>query len=138
MSRRVDSKKIITCNFLKWRKQLFTKRERALIFSSLKKSSFLKLMLLLNFPIRWSSNWKKKLKIIIRWYLNRYYSMIFIPCYYLVSKLTWNLRNSILFSAVNSRNLMNRKTEKCCVDTFYLRWLTKTLSGFFFNWTTTS
>ena len=26
-------------------------------------------------------------KIIIKWYLNKYFSMIFIRCYYLVSKL---------------------------------------------------
>ena len=31
-------------------------------FSSLKKSSILKLMFLLNFSIRWSSNWKKYIK----------------------------------------------------------------------------
>ena len=41
---------------------LFTKGERSLIFSSLKKSSYLKSMLLLNFPIRWSSNWNEKIK----------------------------------------------------------------------------
>ena len=35
---------------------LFTKREHSLFFSWLKKSSFLKLMLLLNFMIRWSWN----------------------------------------------------------------------------------
>ena len=35
---------------------LFTKQERSLIFFSLKKSSFFKSMILLNFPIRWSSN----------------------------------------------------------------------------------
>ena len=35
---------------------MFTKRECSLIFSSLKKSSFFKSMILLNFPIRWSSN----------------------------------------------------------------------------------
>ena len=57
---------------------LFTKRERSLIFSSHKKSILLKLMLLLNFPIWWSSNWKKILNIII-WF--------FIQCYYLVSKM---------------------------------------------------
>ena len=44
----------------------------------------LKLMLLLNFPIRWSSNWKKHI-ILIQWYLNRYYLMSFIRCYYQVS-----------------------------------------------------
>ena len=37
---------------------LFTKQENSLIFSSLKKSSFPKWMLLLNFPIQWSLNWK--------------------------------------------------------------------------------
>ena len=42
---------------------LFTKQERSLIFSSLKKSSFLKSMLLRNFLIGWSSNWKKNKKI---------------------------------------------------------------------------
>ena len=35
---------------------LFTKRERSLIFSGLKKSWFLKSMLLLNFLIQWSWN----------------------------------------------------------------------------------
>ena len=35
---------------------LFTKQEHSLIFSALKKSSFLKSMLLLNFLIRWSWN----------------------------------------------------------------------------------
>ena len=35
---------------------LFTKREHSLIFSSLKKSSFLKSMLLINFPIQWYLN----------------------------------------------------------------------------------
>ena len=59
-------------------------------YHSLKKSSFLKSMLLLNFRIWWSLN-LKKLKIIIRWYskgpyLNRYYFIIFSWCYYLVSK----------------------------------------------------
>ena len=35
---------------------LFTKRECSLIFFALKKSTFLKSMLLLNFPIRWYLN----------------------------------------------------------------------------------
>ena len=50
-------------------------------------SSFLKSMLLINFPIRWSSTWKNIyfLKLIIWWYLDWYYSMTFIWCYYLVS-----------------------------------------------------
>ena len=55
----------------------------SLIFSSLKKSSFLKSMLLLNFLIRWSSNWKKNHNNSMIFKL--YYSMIFIRCYYLVS-----------------------------------------------------
>ena len=56
-----------------------------LFFPHLKKSSFLKFMLLLNFPIQWSSHWKKIIKIITWWYLNGYYSMIFIQCYYKIS-----------------------------------------------------
>ena len=54
---------------------LFSKRERSLIFSGLKKSSFLKSMLLLNFPIRSSSNILNKNNIsmmlnkcLIRWF----------------------------------------------------------------------
>ena len=43
---------ILSLNQL-WETSLFTKRERSLIFSSLKKSSFLKSMILLNFPIQW-------------------------------------------------------------------------------------
>ena len=72
----------------RWRQsnQTFHSFIHSLIFSSLKMSSFLKSMLLLNFPIWWSSNWKK-IKIIIQLYLNRYYLMIFIPCYNLVSAL---------------------------------------------------
>ena len=44
---------------------LFTKREHSLIFSGLKKSSFLKSMLLLNFPIRSSSNILNKNNILM-------------------------------------------------------------------------
>ena len=54
---------------------LFTKRERSLIFSALKKSTFLKSMLLLNFLIRWSWNILNLFNIsmmlnkcIIRWF----------------------------------------------------------------------
>ena len=55
----------------------FQKRERSLIFSSLKKSCFLKFVLLVNFLIQSSLNWKKIIIKIIFWqYLNRYYSML--------------------------------------------------------------
>ena len=55
--------------------QTFTKQERSLIFSSIKKSSFLKSMIIINFPIRWSTkifnlfNISMMLnKLIIRWF----------------------------------------------------------------------
>ena len=59
---------------------LFTKRERSLIFSPLKKSSFFQVNVITKFPNSMIFKRKKKL-----WYLNRYYLMIFIQCYYLVS-----------------------------------------------------
>ena len=94
------NKKIIIWFFIQLCKtSLFTKRERLLIFSSLKKSSFLKLILLLNFPIRWSSNWKK---IIIWWYLNGYYSMIFIQCYYKISYYKLSICLILQKSQINS------------------------------------
>ena len=63
---------------------LFTKREQWHIISALKKSCFLRSTLLLNF---WFDVLKtgKKYKKIFWWYLNRYYSMILIHYYYLVS-----------------------------------------------------
>ena len=65
----------------------------------LKKSSYLKSMLLLNFPIRWSSNWKKYIFIkIMQWYLNGYYAMIFIWSYNKISKI---MQSSKLFKMRN-------------------------------------
>ena len=55
-------------------------------FSRLKKSCFLRSALILNFQI-WCSLKK------IWWYLNGYYSMILIWCYYLVSFLNTKLKN---------------------------------------------
>ena len=62
---------------------LFTKRESSLISSALKKSSFLKLMLLPNFAFNviYTGNKKIVIKIIFRWCLNRDYSMILSWCY---------------------------------------------------------
>ena len=62
-------------------------RERSLIFSGLKKSTFLKSMFLTNlaFDVINTGNEKFILKIILRWCLNRYYSMILSRCNYLVS-----------------------------------------------------
>ena len=69
----------------------------------LKKSSFLKSMILLNFPIQWYLNILNLFNILMilnKWifwwfssmllrdpYLNGYYSMIFIWCYYKISKM---------------------------------------------------
>ena len=63
---------------------LFKKREHSLIFSALKKSCFLKSMLLLNFPIRWYLN---TLNMFEYFYdvIKNIDSMILIRCYYLVS-----------------------------------------------------
>ena len=70
-----------------WIYSLFTKWERWLIISALKKFSFLRSTLLLNFFNLMFLN-KEKIIIKIRfcWYLKMYYLMIFIRCYYLVSK----------------------------------------------------
>ena len=60
---------------------LFTKQEPSLISSALKKSYFLKSMLLPNFAfdVIYTGNKKNGNKNNIWWCLNRYYSM---PCYY--------------------------------------------------------
>ena len=67
---------------------LSKKQEWSLICSWLKKSCFLKSMLLPNFTfdVIYTGNKKFIIKIIFWRCLNRYYSMILIQCYYLVSR----------------------------------------------------
>ena len=61
---------------------LFTKWEHSLIFSALKKSCFLKSMLLPNFAFDVIYTGKKIIIIIFQRCLNRYYLMILSWCYY--------------------------------------------------------
>ena len=72
-----------------WINSLFTKRECSLTFSSFKKS--IKSMLLLNFPIQWSSKWKKNNNLnnyllIFKWVLfNDFHSMLLQDLYDIAS-----------------------------------------------------
>ena len=90
-------------------------RERSLIFSGLKKSTFLKSMLLPNLALDVinTRNQKFILKIIFWWCLNRYYSMIFIRCYYLDSIKIWNKFKTFNNHRIGnfSRNIDLRKQD---------------------------
>ena len=77
----------------------FTKWERSLIFFSLKKSSFLKSMLLLNFLIWWSSNWKKNIKknnlmIFKQVFFNDFHSMLLQDLWLATTGLVWSRNRS--------------------------------------------
>ena len=113
------------------------------IFSSLKKSRFLKLMLLVNFLIQYSLNRKKIVIKIIFWHyflnfrrqlcltnfnkkINRYYSTLLSRLYYLVPQYL------IFISQLNTRFL---RKIKIYTDMFwFLKKLCKFLSYLIF-WT---
>ena len=82
---------------------LFTKGDPSLISSTFKKSSFLKPMLLPNFTfdVIYTGNKKIVIKIIFRWCLNRYYSMILSRCYYKSSSFLLSVLKGQLFLSLN-------------------------------------
>ena len=68
----------------------FTKREHSLIFSSLKKSSFFRSMILLNFPIRWHLNILNLFNIsMINGLLDVPHSMLLSRLYFYSSKFIY-------------------------------------------------
>ena len=103
---------------------LFTKRERSLIFSSLKKSSFFKSMIFLNFQIRWFSNILNLFNILM--ILNKDYLMISIQRYYLVS-FKWVLFDD--FHSMLLQNLRNTKTKTMLRKEIFCSWQNFELTG---------
>ena len=99
---------------------LFTKRERSLISSALKKSCFLKSMLLLNvaFNVIYTGNKKIVKKIIFWWCLNMYHSMILSRCYYKSSYYLVSKKNSfllIIFCALLTNAPCNGSIACLCI-----------------------